>query len=170
MDTDGRLYFYQVPQEFIFLDDWQKAFLDRTIDGWSQINLGLVYTRKKWIINGGTILDSADFLAELLWGMKSECETLTIKTGEFYRKNEPFFQSVVCETIEQLRAELEFLTLEILPHCFLYQSFAGLEKAVFPDPGESMEIFMKPKHFTAVKNHVKHFAEETDYQTYQLDL
>lgn len=170
MDTDGRLYFYQVPQEFIFLDDWQEAFLDRTLDGWSQINLGLVYTRKKWSINGGTILDSADFLTELLWRMKSARETLTIKTGEFYRKKELFFQSVVCETIEQLHAELDFLTVEIPPHCFLYESSAGLEKAVFPEPGESMEVFMKSKHFTAVKNHVKDFAEETDYQTYQLDL
>jgi len=140
------------------------------LSSWNQINLVRpAESRKIWSYGEPIdLLSSADFLTDLLWQMKSSDEKVSIRFFKRKGLRKQIYSTGVLENKEDLYKEISQIVVYGTNVAVLYVDGNCCErKAIFFQPSEQLNIYMKEDDLETIKMIVSKYAFKTTYDAYE---
>lgn len=164
-----KLWYFQVPQEYVGFEDIETSLFKMDAQQWVEIDFMRPPCVPKFWKAGQPIdaFSSTNFLQQFFWDLKASNERIEIRVLE----ENKLFDSKITTKIgikEELFEAMEYITTYGDECGIVYHTDEKIERMIRFQPAELMYIYISERDIPAIKEYLSKYGEETSYDAYHL--
>lgn len=169
-DQTNKLWYFQVPQEYVTFEKIEILLFKEDAQQWEEI----VFMRPPWVPKfwkAGQSIDafsSANFLQQFFWNLKAPNEKIEIRIPEETKLFDGKFKTKI-ETKEELFETMEYIATYGTECGIVYHTDEKVKRMIRFQPAELMYIYISEEDVPTIKEYLSKYGEETSYNAYHLD-